>query len=88
MDLQSLRACNERIDYGFWFSEESSRHQCTYILTWDNQLMILALYVDDVLLVNNCVNGLLKCFKDKLATSGVCHDRFGVTLAFGSIKID
>jgi hypothetical protein len=25
--------------------------------------------------------------KNKL-TIGVCHDRFGVTLAFGSIKID
>ncbi len=50
--------------------------------------MILALYVDDVVLVNNYVNGLLKWFKNKPATSGVCHDRFGVTLAFESIKID
>ncbi len=50
--------------------------------------MILALYVDEVVLVNNYVNGLLKWLKNKLATSGVCHDRFGVTLAFGSIKRD
>lgn len=50
--------------------------------------MILALYVDEVVLVNNYVNGLLKWLKNQQATSGVCHDRFGVTLAFGSIKID
>jgi len=38
-----------------------------YILTQDNQFMILALYVDDAILINNDVDGLLKQFKSKLA---------------------
>jgi hypothetical protein len=38
-----------------------------YILTQDNQLAILALYVDDATLISNDADGLLKQFKSKLA---------------------
>jgi hypothetical protein len=38
-----------------------------YILTQDNQLVILALYVDDAILISNDADGLLKQFKSKLA---------------------
>jgi len=31
-----------------------------YILTQDNQLVISSLYVDDAILINNDVDGLLK----------------------------
>jgi len=45
------------LTFGF---KKSVANTNLYILKQDNQLMILALYVDDAILVNNDVDGLFE----------------------------
>ncbi len=52
------------LTFGF---KKSVANTNVYILTQDNQFMMLALYVDDAILIKNDDDGLLKQFKSKLA---------------------
>jgi hypothetical protein len=65
---QSPRVWYERIDSFILTSnfKKNVANTNVYILTQDNRFMILALYVDDAILISNDVNGLLKQFKSKL----------------------
>jgi hypothetical protein len=53
------------------------------ILTQDNQFMILALYVDDAILISNDVDGLLKQFKSKLAKEFAMTNLGHIQYCFG-----
>jgi hypothetical protein len=66
---QSLRAWYERIDSFLLTSgfKKSVVNTNVYIFTQDNRFMILALYVDDAILISNDANRLLKQFQSKLA---------------------